>query len=49
MGIMNSEVFGSNLRFILMGLPTPHQRCTRDEYMNLIKEADEYQNGVRGK
>lgn len=49
MGIMNSEVFGSNLRFILMGLPTPHQRCTRDEYMNLIKKADEYQNGVRGK
>ena len=49
MGIMNSEVFGSNLRFILMGLPTPHQRCTRDEYMNLIKKADEYQNGVHGK
>ncbi len=49
MGIMNSEVFNSNLRFILMGLPTPRQRCARDEYRNLIKKADEYQNGIRGK
>ncbi len=49
MGIMNSDIFSSNLRFILMGLPTQQQRQTRNQYMNMMKKVKKYQNDSRRK
>lgn len=37
MGIMNSETFETNLRFILLASPTPYQRKHMAEYSDIIK------------
>ena len=37
MGIMNSDTFETNLRFLLLASPTPYQRKHMAEYSDIIK------------